>query len=80
MSGPAPQASVNPSSRTAYKAGRDLQPGNYVRLIADGGGNVVDGETYLLATDQVDRKGNRLLVNTGTGVGVYATPSSIWTV
>lgn len=69
---------VPASSRTSFTAGRDLKPGQYVRCIASGDGEVIDAEGYLLATDQVNKKGQRLMVETSTGVGIYATPTSIW--
>lgn len=70
---------ISPSSqRTRFTAGRDLKPGAYVRPISSGAGEVIDSEDFLLVTDQKDRKGNVLLVNTSSGAGVYALPSSIW--
>ena len=67
------------SRRAQFTAGRDLIPGTNYRIIANGKGEVIETETYLLATTMVDKKGNRHMVNTATGEVLAATPSSIWT-
>lgn len=65
--------------RTQFTAGRDLNPGTPYRIIANGKGEVIETDTYLLATTFVDKKGNRHMVNVMTGEILAATPSSIWT-
>ena len=64
--------------RNTFIAGRDLQTGDCVRCIASGEGEVVDAPNFLLATDQLGKNGNRLMVNCQNGACVYASPSSIW--
>lgn len=66
-------------NRPEYIAGRDLKVGGNYRCIANGKGEVVDREYYLLTTNVPDKKGNRQMVNTTTGEVTFATPSSIWT-
>ena len=65
--------------RAQFTAGRDLIPGTNYRIIANGKGEVIETDTFLLATTTVDKKGNRHMVNTATGEVLAATPSSIWT-
>jgi hypothetical protein len=67
------------SNRPEYVAGRDLKVGQKYRVIANGKGEVLDSSTYLLATNMVDKKGNRQMVNVTTGEVFLATPGSIWT-
>lgn len=67
------------TNRTPFRNGSELEVGNYYRLIATGSGEIVDSEGYMQATDQLDRKNNRLMVGPG-GACAYATPTSIWTV
>ena len=64
--------------RAQFTAGRDLIPGMHYRIIANGKGEVIETDTYLLATTTL-HKGNRHMVNMGTGEVLAATPSSIWT-
>lgn len=65
-----------------FKQGKDLAAGERVRLVAgvNGVANVEESTRTLLVTDQKDRKGNPLLVNTATGAGAYASSTSVWSV
>lgn len=77
MSSPAPAFST--AARSAFTAGRDLKAGTCYRCIANGKGEVIDGDTYVLTTNVTDKKGNRQMVNCQTGEILWATPASIWT-
>lgn len=80
MNNASPVTAFDASARrsSCYYNGASLKPGVWVRLIASGTGEVVDGDVNLLVTDQVDKKGNRLLVNTTNGGTLWARPTSIW--
>lgn len=73
---------MNPATtsrrRSPYLNGADLQVGRFYRLISGGDGAIYDSETFLLATDQTDKRGNRLVVNTADGSTVYASATSVW--
>lgn len=58
--------------------GADLQPGRSYRCISTGEGVIVNNGERYLATDQLDKKGNRQLVNTASGSAVMATATSVW--
>ena len=61
-----------------YVNGSDLQQGRTYRCISMGDGTIVNNGEVYLATDQQDRKENRLVVNTASGAAAYATPTSVW--
>lgn len=61
-----------------YVNGSNLQAGRRYRLIASGTGVIVNNNTVYLASDVVDKKDNRTLVDVGSGTSVAASPTSIW--
>lgn len=66
------------AKKTLLYNGGELTPGIWVRLIAGSDATIYDNETFLLVTDQTDKKGNRLVVNTTNGSTAWASPKSIW--
>lgn len=63
-----------------YKQGKDLGTGDRVSLLSSTNGIATHEQmqTNYLVTDQRDKKGNAILVNTDDGTTVAASPLSVW--
>lgn len=61
-----------------YVNGSELKSGRRYRLIAKADGTIVNNTTEYLATNQVDKKDKRTVIELGSGVVAQATPTSIW--
>ena len=62
----------------SFVNGANLHTGRSYRCIATGEGVIVNNGDRYMATDQFDKKGNRLMVNTANGATAYASATSVW--